>query len=782
MKGQCMSRTTTALKRLGVSALAAVTVFGVAPAFTAPAAANHTVTGIELTPDQDTSPTGSCNNYTAQVTFSQAGSTATVDVQLAPRASGQTVAFCTLSTDGTTSVPGAGTPTNDGQASTETAEFVTNNDGQVTFGVFSNDAGVVDVTAFIENVPGTTGTDNNRPDGNEPRDTSVQTFTTGGAGVVTNLDAEPESAVNVQGDTHEFTARLTQSDGQPVPNVNGVKYRVTSGPDAATAAVACTATPQNGTTDQTGTVSCSLTNNGGPGTDNITVFLDRDNDGVVDSTEPSDDITKTFQAPQQVGTTVELTCESVRTNTAGDQCVNPLSENTEKFTATVRNAAGAVVTGAAVSFSITNQTNDANGVGTATNPDREVVTPTSCQTDANGQCSTTLTNPVTNQDETVTVTARIVTGPGSTNVTDSATKTWRNPTATEARNINLTPETQNASVPGVAPLTATVTDRLGNAVPGVQVTFTESGPGAFRNGSSTFVAMTGADGTATAELQSVAGESNGTNTVTATITGFDTNNDGFVDQGRSAGTTDDECEQAAANTGGGTNNNPGGTAGNCADTATVVFGGTASPSPGTESPSPSPSPAECDVTPTVTLEFGTINATGSSGVTVNAPANSQIELLAYSQPSTTYRVVRRATINNEGDPAQFRIVPPTNTRLFAQIVGCDTDEVRFSKVLNVRTQLSLNVERLGTQRYRFFGDSLPARAGGLIVSLYRITDNGRQVLTAQDRANALGQARSGEWSIDRTFTGTGRFGFVVRTGQDLQNAPGSSNVRSLLIF
>ena len=86
--------------------------------------------------------------------------------------------------------------------------------------------------------------------------------------------------------------------------------------------------------------------------------------------------------------------------------------------------------------------------------------------------------------------------------------------------------------------------------------------------------------------------------------------------------------------------------------------------------------------------------------------------------------------------------------------------------------------RNGVRDYTFTGDSLPARPGGLIVSLYRVTDNGRQVLTAQTRADA----RTGDWRIDRRFTGTGRFGFVVRTGQDLQNAPGTSNVRSLLVF
>ena len=69
------------------------------------------------------------------------------------------------------------------------------------------------------------------------------------------------------------------------------------------------------------------------------------------------------------------------------------------------------------------------------------------------------------------------------------------------------------------------------------------------------------------------------------------------------------------------------------------------------------------------------------------------------------------------------------------------------------------------------------RSGGLVVSLYRVTAHGRQVLTAQTRADRT----TGAWSIGRRFVGSGRFGFVVRTGQDLVSAPGASAVRSTLV-
>ena len=42
----------------------------------------------------------------------------------------------------------------------------------------------------------------------------------------------------------------------------------------------------------------------------------------------------------------------------------------------------------------------------------------------------------------------------------------------------------------------------------------------------------------------------------------------------------------------------------------------------------------------------------------------------------------------------------------------------------VRTALSLFAKRTGFRTYIFSGDSLPARPGGLIVSLYRVTASG----------------------------------------------------------
>lgn len=199
-------------------------------------------------------------------------------------------------------------------------------------------------------------------------------------------------------------------------------------------------------------------------------------------------------------------------------------------------------------------------------------------------------------------------------------------------------------------------------------------------------------------------------------------------------------------------------------------------------PSPTATPhRDCRAGSRVTLDRDVVVATGSAVVTVHDQPGTLVDLYAYSRPSTEMRVVRSERTDAAG-VVRFTVRPGTNTRLLAQprVEDC-TDPVfgaEPSVVLNVRTALSLQVVRNGARDYTFSGDSLPARAGGLIVSLYRVAPDGRSVLTAQARADA----RTGDWSVRRVFSGSGRFGFVVRTGQDLQNAPGTSNMRSLLVF
>jgi hypothetical protein len=162
---------------------------------------------------------------------------------------------------------------------------------------------------------------------------------------------------------------------------------------------------------------------------------------------------------------------------------------------------------------------------------------------------------------------------------------------------------------------------------------------------------------------------------------------------------------------------------------------------------------------------GVVRVRGTSGTVVG--------LYAYSQPATTYRLVRTFTLGRDGT-GSVAVAPGTNTRLYAQQRGCDAGA---STVLSVRTALTLTATRNSVRDYTFSGTSAPTRARGLVVSIYRITADGSAVLAGQTRASAT----TGRWTFRRTFSGTGRFGFVARTAPDIQNAGGSSAVRSVQI-
>lgn len=178
-----------------------------------------------------------------------------------------------------------------------------------------------------------------------------------------------------------------------------------------------------------------------------------------------------------------------------------------------------------------------------------------------------------------------------------------------------------------------------------------------------------------------------------------------------------------------------------------------------------------------TLDLPTITATETAGLSVRAEPGSVVDLFAYSRPSTTYKLVRTGTVSDAGI-AQFGVRPGGNTRMYAQQRGCTADPQRDSVVLTVRPALTLAVSRTGTRSYSFYGASVPGRTEGLVIDLYRITADGREIHAARTRANAT----HGNWRINRVFSGSGRFGFVVRTSPDITNVAGRSNVQSVLIY
>jgi hypothetical protein len=682
-----MSRTSQALKRLGVAGVAIVTVGAGLPALLATSASAAPATQLSITPSSTTAATGVCETFTvtARDSAGNPADTGTVTIELtdpsAPNSTAPTsnadesAQFCTVTTDQATSRQSFTIVTaqedNDGATSStsnrRTIQVTTNANGQATFGVVDSQEETVALRAF------------------------------------TDADDNGQFDPNTDFQSAQATATFTAGNNSNQPN----------------------------------TVNQAA------------------NDAVRTITEVPQDTDNTVVAGEQQIVVVQL-----------------------------RNANGDEVAGASPRIRV--ESGGANSNGTTNNPpttsaQREGVC-TASDNRGISTCSVDVPNAGTDTFLVfVNQTNGGTPGPDASEPQLRVTRTTAaapNQIATEARNIDLTPEGPVDTTAGTTrTFTATVTDASGVAVQGVEVTFTRTGAGRFTGTSpDQVVATTNNLGRASATIGSAAGET-GQAVVTSTIT-----------------TQNTQCTQSA---GEGTNATSTTTAGNCSDSEVTNFVAvSASPSPtaeptapATESPAPTSSPSgppaptsspsgppapACTVPASISLDRDTIIAIGSAQITVRATPNSVVEVYAYSRPSTTFRVVRQMEIGADG-VATDRVVPPTNTRLYAQQVGCDASP---SIVLNVRTNISMQVVRNGVRDYTFSGRALPARPGGLIVSLYRVTNDGRQVLTAQTRASAT----TGQYVINRKFTGTGRFGFVVRTGQDLQNAPGSSNVRSLLVF
>jgi hypothetical protein len=505
--------------------------------------------------------------------------------------------------------------------------------GVVTFGILVttglSDTTELEVTAYVDDNP-----DNDDPDTDEPSDTSTKGFVPGGANNVDDLDCEPESDINPEGTSHSFqcVATTTAPDPfaptspipvpiaevtEPVPGV-GVTFDVippdctattgggtntsttcdpgsdnggvnTDGPESPNADevtnVACT------TTDQTGTSTCSYTDPVTPqspqGTDQIRAFVNQTGGSPstpgFDTGEPSDEITKEWtQAPS--GLTVTLVCDDGQSDPAqgttpastADSCFNPVTQDTESFTATVTgpDTANDADTNpdpqpnVQVQFSISAtgpSSTDDDTLITAIAPVNPAAnqegspnsTTADCTTGGDGRCEITIENPNAESGDFAQVTANIKGQTSSTGqASDTARKTW----GYVARAIDCEPETQTVSPGGSAVITCSVTDRLGNPVPNQNATVTEEGPGTFSSPPAGNVYTTDSSGKFEVRVTSATNEE-GAETITATLdqaTSIDTNGDGINDQ--------KECQRAT--------NEPaqGDRASACSDAVQVVWG------------------------------------------------------------------------------------------------------------------------------------------------------------------------------------------------------------------
>lgn len=205
-----------------------------------------------------------------------------------------------------------------------------------------------------------------------------------------------------------------------------------------------------------------------------------------------------------------------------------------------------------------------------------------------------------------------------------------------------------------------------------------------------------------------------------------------------------------------------------------------SPAPPPASPAPSATATpHRDCAPTVQPVPSPVPAwgmDGQGGVTVTVQGDpdadgSVVALSGYTRPSTEHRELARGTTDANGQ-ARIPLRLQGSTRLSASGGGCVFGGEQT--VIVVRARLgSLAAQRRGPRDYTF--STFYAGPAGKIGSLYRVLPDGREVLTAQTR---LG----GEWVVlRRVFTGSGRFGFVLRTGDDITSLGASTGVRDTVV-
>jgi hypothetical protein len=227
---------------------------------------------------------------------------------------------------------------------------------------------------------------------------------------------------------------------------------------------------------------------------------------------------------------------------------------------------------------------------------------------------------------------------------------------------------------------------------------------------------------------------------------------------------------------------------------------TASASP-TPSPTATPSQLPASTLPCLGVHVATptIDATGVSSVSVTgARPGDSIQIQGYSQNhdgTASFANDPTPVDAGEGSARGQRLLadesgslifsgfrPASNTRYRARVVG--GDYCGATAVQSVAAHQSLNVVRRGVRTYTFSGISLPARPGGLIVSLYVVRGT-TEVLVAQARASVgLSDGSRATYAMTLTFSSryAARETFVVKTGRDAQNVAGRSNLRTVAIF
>ena len=391
-------------------------------------------------------------------------------------------------------------------------------------------------------------------------------------GTAFNLDATPETATNEVGQTHTITCSSTDQFGNGVAGTN-CDAQVSAGPnsnnDIGTDANTTDGYVGQCTTGAAGTCTISYTS-AELGTDTIEVFNDANgNDLQTATTEDdytadpntADKISKTWVAVGGGTADVDIDMSNTAGNLAEcDDIANGTDDVNDDSTATNPVATAHEVcaerfgpTGVAqaglVTFTIVSGPgeffNDADGDGTRDTGELSLGATFVAE---EGTCNTGATLTTFNCVSVYsTATGNTVVQASANGQTAQGTKTWTNVPA-DARNIKLTVPAE-AQPDDVAQASALVKDVFGNPVPGVAVTFGETGPAIITSANA---ATTDANGVAEVLYTSAV---EGTSTVTASLP-----TTGGVD----------ECEKLAGNP-------VGATAGNCTDSGVTEW--TAPPLP-----------------------------------------------------------------------------------------------------------------------------------------------------------------------------------------------------------
>jgi adhesin/invasin len=309
------------------------------------------------------------------------------------------------------------------------------------------------------------------------------------APAASSLSVQPVLQTVTEGGTVTVKATVIDQFGNPVSGTHNITYFVTgrNNAKAGTAAADGTITYTDAGTvagQKTDTIQVTDVTDGFNGTANVVY--------VTGSTSAS-----TVTVDTSGNGTSDANCAASGHTAATGVALQHQTE----VCAVVKNATGEALAGKTVTFTVSNGQVDAHGGLTATSG-----TTFQATTDAAGVAFADVTSTKSGA-QTVTATADGQSGTG--------TVTYVSPAATAAYSIALAPAAPTVNPGAQQKFTATVTDKFGNAVSGVSVTFTQSGPGSLGGASSQSV-TTGADGTAAVTLTTASSDT-GSGSITATI-------------------------------------------------------------------------------------------------------------------------------------------------------------------------------------------------------------------------------------------------------------------------